>query len=89
MRPNAFKIVIGCACVLLAVGMIEAADKEFQGTIGTTLADSEEWWPAPVAPPEGAPNVLIWLIDDMGYGHSIAFGGLTPMPTIDGRLRGD
>lgn len=60
------------------VGMIEAADEEFQGTIGTTLADSEEWWPPPVAPPEGAPNVLIWLIDDMGYGHSSVFGGLTP-----------
>ena len=57
--------------------------KEFKGKIGTTLDDSEEYWPEPVKAPEGAPNVLIWLIDDMGYGHSSAFGGLTPMPTID------
>jgi hypothetical protein len=42
---------------------------EFKGRIGTTLEDSEHYWPEPVSPPEGAPNVLIWLIDDMGYGH--------------------
>ena len=58
-------------------------EKEFKGKIGTTLKDSEEYWPEPVTAPEKAPNVLIWLIDDMGYGHSSAFGGLTPMPTID------
>ncbi|MEN8799899.1 MAG: arylsulfatase, partial [Flavobacteriaceae bacterium] len=61
----------------------EKGEMEFKGKIGTTLADSEEYWPEPVKAPEGAPNVLIWLIDDMGYGHSSAFGGLTPMPTID------
>jgi len=60
-----------------------AQDSEFKGKIGKTLADSEEYWPEPVQSPEEAPNVLVWLIDDMGYGHSSAFGGLTPMPTID------
>ena len=88
MRSDVFKIVIGCVCVLLTVGMTDAADEEFKGKIGTTLADSEEYWPPPATPPEGAPNVLIRLIDDMGYGHSSVFGGLTPMPTIDGRQRG-
>ena len=57
--------------------------EEFKGKIGKTLKDSEEYWPEPVQATEGAPNVLIWLIDDMGFGHSSAFGGLTPMPTID------
>ncbi|MDM9632169.1 arylsulfatase [Robiginitalea aurantiaca] len=61
----------------------EKGKAEFKGKIGTTLAESEEYWPEPVKAPEGAPNVLIWLIDDMGYGHSSAFGGLTPMPTIE------
>ncbi|MBT8041151.1 MAG: hypothetical protein KJN78_12970 [Gammaproteobacteria bacterium] len=42
-----------------------AADEEFKGKIGKTLADSEQHWPEPVAAPEDAPNVLIWLIDDM------------------------
>jgi arylsulfatase len=39
---------------------------EFKGKIGKTLADSEEYWPEYVKPPKEAPNVLIWLIDDMG-----------------------
>ena len=58
-------------------------DGEFQGKIGRTLADSEQYWPEPVTPPEGAPNVLIWLIDDMGFGHASPFGGLTPTPTLE------
>jgi arylsulfatase len=80
---------LACALVLLAGTPAWASDSpaEFKGKIGKTLADSEEYWPPPVTPPEGAPNVLIWLIDDMGYGHSSAFGGLTPMSTIERRCR--
>jgi len=72
-----------CTAVLLAGVSANAQEQAFKGKIGKTLADSEEYWPKPVKPPKNAPNVLIWLIDDMGYGHSSAFGGLTPMPTID------
>ena len=36
-----------------------------------------------VKAPEGAPNVVIVLIDDMGFGVSDAFGGPIPMPTLD------
>lgn len=36
-----------------------------------------------VAPPEGAPNVLLVLIDDMGFGCPSAFGGPVPMPTAE------
>ena len=77
----------GSAALLLGFLLVavqgNAQDLEFKGKIGKTLKESEEYWPKPVTPPEGAPNVLIWLIDDMGYGHSSAFGGLTPMPTIE------
>jgi len=59
------------------------SEPEFKGKIGKTLADSKEYWPAKKAPRKDAPNVLIWLIDDMGFGHSSAFGGLTSMPNID------
>ncbi len=41
-----------------------------------------------VKPPEGAPNVIIFLIDDIGFGHPGAFGGGIPMPTLD-RLAND
>lgn len=79
------KIVLatGVLGVFAAFPLAVAQDFEFKGKIGKTLKDSEEYWPQPVTPPEDAPNVLIWLIDDMGYGHSSAFGGLTPMPTIE------
>ena len=73
---------IGAAALLAGVSA-NAQEQAFKGKIGKSLADSEEHWPEPVKPPQDAPNVLVWLIDDMGYGHSSAFGGLTPMPTID------
>jgi len=37
----------------------------------------------PLRPPEGAPNVLIVLIDDMGFGATSAFGGPCQMPTLE------
>ena len=52
-------------------------DVEFKGKIGKTYAESKEWWPEPVKAPKGAPNVLIILLDDVGYGQLGAFGGLT------------
>jgi arylsulfatase A-like enzyme len=36
-----------------------------------------------VKAPKGAPNVVIFLIDDIGFGHAGAFGGPIPMPTLD------
>ena len=81
---NRLKLSFAIVGILMFCLSVSAQkEKEFKGKIGTTLKDSEEYWPEPVTAPEKAPNVLIWLIDDMGYGHSSAFGGLTPMPTID------
>ena len=36
-----------------------------------------------VKPPQGAPNVIVFLIDDIGFGHPSTFGGPIPMPTLD------
>ncbi len=36
-----------------------------------------------VKPPQGAPNVIVFLIDDIGFGHPGTFGGQIPMPTLD------
>lgn len=56
----------------------------FQGKIGKTLTDTKESTPQtqPKAP-EGAPNVVWILIDDIGFGASSAFGGLIETPNID------
>jgi arylsulfatase A-like enzyme len=51
-----------------------------------TELDARKATPPPrfeVKPPAGAPNVLIVLIDDMGFGMSSAFGGSINMPTVD------
>ncbi|HXV26249.1 MAG TPA: sulfatase-like hydrolase/transferase [Alphaproteobacteria bacterium] len=58
-------------------------DKPFKGEIGLTPADSVKDFPAQVTAPEGAPNVLIILTDDVGFGASSTFGGPIPTPTMD------
>ncbi|MGQ7946569.1 arylsulfatase [Flavobacterium sp. WC2509] len=58
-------------------------DSDFKGVIGKTLADSKEYWPAPVTAPKGAPNVVWIVLDDVGYGASSAFGGLIDTPVLE------
>ncbi len=55
----------------------------YQGTVGKTLGDSKEWWAPVVKAPTGAPNVLLIILDDVGFGASSAFGGLIHTPTLD------
>jgi arylsulfatase len=55
----------------------------FEGKIGKTYKDSEADWQEPVSAPEGAPNVLVILLDDVGFGQTSTFGGLIPTPNLD------
>jgi arylsulfatase len=55
----------------------------FNGVINTTAADSKPDFPKGVTPPKGAPNVLLVLTDDVGFGASDAFGGPIPTKTFD------
>ncbi len=59
-------------------------DRPFGGTIGRTLRDAVPDWsmiPGPT-PPEGAPNVLVVLIDDAGFGNLDTFGGPVRTPAF-------
>ncbi len=56
---------------------------EFGGKIARSYGESEEWWADEVRPPEGAPNVVIFLLDDTGFGQIGSFGGLIDTPNID------
>ncbi|WP_237227855.1 arylsulfatase [Rubinisphaera sp. JC750] len=56
---------------------------KFGGQIGLSAADSRPAWPATVVPPKGAPNVLLIMTDDAGYGVSSTFGGVIPTPALD------
>jgi arylsulfatase len=56
---------------------------EFPGVIGRTVQESSPAWPAPLRARDGAPNVLFFVLDDVGYGQLSAFGGLVETPNID------
>jgi arylsulfatase len=55
----------------------------FGGTINLDAKDSKPFWPATVVPPKGAPNVLLIMTDDQGYGITSTFGGVIPTPALD------
>ncbi|MFV0522096.1 MAG: arylsulfatase [Mangrovibacterium sp.] len=55
----------------------------FKGKIAKTFEGSEEDFPQPVTAPKGAPNVLLILLDDVGFGQAGTFGGPIPTPNID------
>ena len=59
------------------------AESDFQGTIRRLTSESEPWWPDPVLPPAGTPNVVVILLDDTGFGHLGCFGGLVDTPNFD------
>ncbi len=58
-------------------------DSEFKGKIARSYEDSVEWWAKKKRPPEGAPNVIIFLLDDTGFAQIGCFGGLIHTPNID------
>lgn len=51
--------------------------------IGTTYAESKADFPPPQRAPKAAPNVLLVLLDDVGFGWTSAFGGLVRTPTAE------
>jgi len=55
----------------------------FEGKIGKTYKDSEAAWQHPPAAPADAPNVIVILLDDVGFGQPSTFGGLIPTPNLD------
>ncbi len=63
--------------------VLPIAGPPFAGRIGDTLEESTPDFPKPVEAPAGAPNVLIVILDDVGFGHAGAFGGAVSTPTMD------
>jgi Sulfatase len=60
-----------------------APDPSFEGEIEVAFKDSKADWPEPLRAPQGAPNVLLIMGDDIGYGHMSAFGGPADTPVFD------
>ena len=62
---------------------LPAPPQKFGGVINETADKSKPYWPARIVPPKGAPNVLLIMTDDAGYGVPSTFGGTIPTPALD------
>jgi arylsulfatase A-like enzyme len=74
-------MIMMTSCVTTGDGM--HSTPEFKGKIAKSYQESKEWWPDPKEPPQGAPNVIIFLLDDVGFAQIGSFGGLIETPNID------
>jgi arylsulfatase A-like enzyme len=78
-------LAIGGILAPLASGqeVLPRPEPPFKGHIGRTVAESTKDFPQEVKAPKGAPNILLILTDDVGFGASSTFGGPIPTPTFD------
>lgn len=63
-------------------------DPDFKGKISKTYQDSIPSYPLPVTAPKGSPNVLLILLDDVGFGMCSTFGGPVPTPNMEKLAKG-
>jgi len=61
-----------------------APEREFGGRIGDDWRDSEPWWPPAPSPPAGAPNVVLIVLDDVGFAQLGCYGSDIDTPVLDG-----
>ncbi len=62
---------------------LPSPDPKFGGVIKNDALSSKPWWAPRVVPPKDAPNILLIITDDAGFGVPSTFGGVIPTPTMD------
>jgi arylsulfatase A-like enzyme len=62
---------------------LPAPEPKFGGVIEHDALKSKAWWAPRIVPPKEAPNVLLIITDDAGFGVPSTFGGVIPTPTMD------
>nr|WP_245414380.1 arylsulfatase [Mycoplana dimorpha] len=62
---------------------LPSPDLPFGGVIKEKASESTPWWAPRIVPPKGAPNVLLIMTDDQGFGAPSTFGGVIPTPVMD------
>ena len=62
---------------------LPAPDPKFGGVIKDGALQSKAWWAPRVMPPKQAPNILLIMTDDSGFGVPSTFGGVIPTPAMD------
>ena len=77
--------VLGSPDAKISIGgdTLPPPSMKFGGVIKERATESTPWWPPRIVPPKGAPNVLLIITDDQGYGVSSSFGGVIPTPALD------
>jgi len=63
--------------------VLPIAQPEFKGKIGLRTSESVLDFPAEVKAPKGAPNILLIMPDDVGFGATAPFGGPVPTPALE------
>ncbi|BAR59794.1 arylsulfatase [Bradyrhizobium diazoefficiens] len=71
------------ATITIPGNQLPPPDPKFGGVIKDKASESTPWWPPRVVPPKGAPNVLVIMTDDQGFGAPSTFGGIIPTPSMD------
>jgi hypothetical protein len=71
------------ATTTLSGKQLPPPDPKFGGVIKEKASESKAWWPPRVVPPTGAPNVLLIMTDDAGFGAPSTFGGVVATPALD------
>ncbi|WP_436053770.1 arylsulfatase, partial [Phenylobacterium sp. LjRoot225] len=86
------RLMLGCAVLAISASVgAKAQDRTvlpigpspFSGVIAENAADAKPAPLRPVRPPQGAPNVFLFMSDDTGFAMSSAFGGPVPTPHFD------
>ena len=67
----------------LAYEALPKPDAPFAGVVDADRDKSKPDWPKPVTAPKGAPNVVLILLDDVGFGATSALGGPVSTPELD------
>ncbi len=67
----------------ISPAQLPAPDPQFGGVIKEGALQSTPWWAPRVVPPKEAPNVLLVITDDSGFGVPGTFGGVIPTPSMD------
>lgn len=84
MKRNLILILLAIAFQSQGQKVLPQTEQRFKGNVGTTYLDSEPAaFPQAVKAPKGAPNVLLVLLDDVGFGQFGVTGGGVPSPNMD------
>lgn len=62
---------------------LPAPEPKFGGVIDQTTKNSKQWWAPRISPPDQAPNILLVITDDSGFGVPSTSGGVIPTPAMD------